>query len=333
MRGFLISLLFIAAFIGYNSIFIVSEGSRGLVLQLNELVRDSENRPIVYQPGLHFKTPFIQDVKILDARIQTMITEEQRFITGESKHLIVDSYLKWRISNFEDFYRVTGGDKIRAENILRPILIDRLRSEFGRLDVKEIVRDSRSRFTAVKDILNGEAQDNLTALSDNTEAVKDESADATGNENTSTTTTSTVNNTLASAGIEVVDIRIKKINLPEEVSEAIFNNMRAERRIVATEHRSLGEESALRIRSQADREASVIKSTANREAQILIGEADAQAAKMFADAFSQDTDFYSFLRSLRAYENTFQENQNIMVLSPDTDFFRYMKQPTVNEAQ
>ncbi|SET04373.1 protease modulator HflC [Thorsellia anophelis] len=314
MRGSLI-VVFVLALIGaYNSLFVISEGTRGIVLEFNRVLRDDAGEPRVYEPGLHVKVPFIQSVKVLDARIQTMTTAEQRFITRESKHLIVDSFLKWRITDFGRYYTITGGNSRRAEEILRPRLSDRLRSEFGRLDVKEIVRDSRSRFTAVRDILNSGAN----------EASDDDIVDGALSENTVDPNTRM---RLSEIGIEVVDVRIKKINLPEEISEAIFNNMRAERRAVATRHRAQGEEAAVRIRSETDRETTVIKSEAAREGQILIGEGDALAAKIFADAFNQDTEFYSFIRSLRAYENTFKQNQDMMVLSPESEFYRYMKQP------
>ncbi|MFC0179720.1 protease modulator HflC [Thorsellia kenyensis] len=316
MRPFLISIVVIGLLVAYNSVFVVPEGTRGIVLQFNRVVRDDDGQTRVHSPGIHFKIPFINNVKILDARIQTMQTAEQRFITRESKHLIVDSYLKWRITDFGLFYQVTGGNGLLAENILRPRLIDRLRSEFGRLDVKEIVQDSRSRFTAVRDILNSGANE----VSDEEIVDGELSADAINLSNNARMR-------LSEIGIEVVDVRIKKINLPDEISDAIFNNMRAERRAVATRHRAQGEEAAVRIRSETDRETAIMKSKAQRDAQILVGEGDAIAAKTFADAFNQDTGFYSFIRSLRAYEESFKGNTDVMVLSPDNEFFRYMKQP------
>ncbi len=240
--------------------------------------------------GLHFKIPFIESVKMLDARIQTMDNQADRFVTKEKKDLIVDSYIKWRISDFSRYYLATGGGDIsQAEVLLKRKFSDRLRSEIGRLDVKDIVTDSRGRLTLeVRDALNsgsaGTDDEVATPAADDAiaEAAERVTAETKGK-------VPVINpNSMAALGIEVVDVRIKQINLPTEVSEAIYNQM-------------------------------CIRDS---------GEGDAEAAKLFADAFSQDPDFYAFIRSLRAYEKSFEGNQDVMVLSPDSDFFRYMKTPS-----
>ena len=307
MRKSVIAIIIIVLVVLYMSVFVVKEGERGITLRFGKVLRDDDNKPLVYEPGLHFKIPFIETVKMLDARIQTMDNQADRFVTKEKKDLIVDSYIKWRISDFSRYYLATGGGDIsQAEVLLKRKFSDRLRSEIGRLDVKDIVTDSRGRLTL-------EVRDALNSGSAGTE---DE------------VTTPAADNAIAEAAERVVDVRIKQINLPTEVSEAIYNRMRAEREAVARRHRSQGQEEAEKLRATADYEVTRTLAEAERQGRIMRGEGDAEAAKLFADAFSKDPDFYAFIRSLRAYENSFSGNQDVMVMSPDSDFFRYMKTPT-----
>ncbi|EKY3199065.1 protease modulator HflC [Cronobacter turicensis] len=329
MRKSVIAVIIIVLVVLYTSIFVVKEGERGIILQFSKVVRDNDNKPKVYEPGLHFKLPFIESVKTLDARIQTMDNQADRFVTKEKKDLIVDSYIKWRISDFSRYYLATGGgDLSQAEVLLKRKFSDRLRSEIGRLDVKDIVTDSRGRLTSeVREALNSGS----AGTEDEVETPAADDAIASAAKRVTEETNGKVPvinpNSMAALGIEVVDVRIKQINLPAEVSEAIFNRMRAEREAVARRHRSQGQEEAEKLRAAADYEVTRTLAEAERQARILRGEGDAEAAKLFADAFSQDPDFYAFIRSLRAYENSFNSNQDVMVLSPDTDFFRYMKTP------
>ncbi|KMJ46076.1 protease modulator HflC [Xenorhabdus khoisanae] len=308
----------------YSSIFIVYEGQRGIVLRFGKVMRDAENKPVVYQPGPHFKIPFIETVKTLDARIQTMDIKADRFLTSENKDLIVDSYLKWRINDFSRYYLATGNGEIsQAELLLKRKFSDRLRSEIGRLDVRGIVTDSRGRLTTdVRDALNLGTSDADTADNEIASAAARVEKETKGKQPILNP------NSMAALGIEVVDVRIKQINLPDEVSDAIYQRMRAEREAVARRHRSQGLEEAEKIRAAADKTATEIKAAAKSEALVLRGEGDAEATKLFADSFSKDPEFYAFIRSLRAYENSFKNDGNIMVLSPDNDFFRYMKEPT-----
>ena len=330
MRKPVIVLIIIALVAFYASLFVVQEGERGIVLRFGKVLRDSENKPQVFAPGLHFKIPFIETVKTLDARIQTMDNQADRFVTKEKKDLIVDSYIKWRISDFSRYYLATGGgDVSQAEVLLKRKFSDRLRSEMGRLDVKDIVTDSRGRLTTdVRDALNtgtaGGDDEVATPAADNAIA----SAAARVERETNSSEPAPNPNSMAALGIQVVDVRIKQINLPTEVSDAIFNRMRAEREAVARSQRSQGQEEAEKLRAQADYQVTRTLAEAQREALITRGDGDAEAAKLFANAFSQDPDFYAFIRSLRAYENSFNENQDVMVLSPDSDFFRYMKAPS-----
>ncbi|MDC9587971.1 protease modulator HflC [Xenorhabdus sp. XENO-10] len=308
----------------YSSIFIIYEGQRGIVMRFSKVVRDSENKPVVYQPGPHFKIPFIETVKRLDARIQTMDIKADRFLTSENKDLIVDSYLKWRIKDFSRYYLATGtGEISQAELLLKRKFSDRLRSEIGRVDVRGIVTDSRGRLTTdVRDALNmGTSEDDSVADNELASAAARVEKETKGKQPVLNP------NSMAALGIEVVDVRIKQINLPDEVSDAIYQRMRAEREAVARRHRSQGQEEAEKVRADADKSATEIKARAKSQALVLRGEGDAEATKLFADSFSKDPEFYAFIRSLRAYENSFKNN-DVMVLSPDNDFFRYMKAPS-----
>jgi membrane protease subunit HflC len=330
MRKPIIAVIIVVLVVLYASLFVVQEGQRGIVLRFGKVLRDDENKPLVYAPGLHFKIPFIEAVKSLDARIQTMDNQADRFVTKEKKDLIVDSYIKWRISDFSRYYLATGGgDVSQAEVLLKRKFSDRLRSEMGRLDVKDIVTDSRGRLTTdVRDALN-------TGSAGNDDDVKTPAADdaianaaARVERETNSSEPAPNPNSMAALGIQVVDVRIKQINLPTEVSDAIYNRMRAEREAVARSQRSQGQEEAEKLRAQADYQVTRTLAEAQREALISRGEGDGEAAKLFADAFSKDPDFYAFIRSLRAYENSFSGNQDVLVLSPDSDFFRYMKAPS-----
>jgi len=273
---------------------VVQEGQRGIMLRFNKVHRDADNKVIIYEPGLHFKVPVIDQLKTLDARIQTLDGQEDRFVTVEKKDLLVDSYVKWRISDFGQFYTSTGGDYQKASDLLRRKVNDRLRSEIGSRTIKDIVSGSRGELMAG-------AQKALNAGEDGAERL----------------------------GIEVVDVRVKQINLPNEVSSSIYQRMQAERAAVAREHRSQGEEKAEFIRADVDRKVVLILANANKTAEELKGQGDAEAAKIYADAFKQEPEFYSFVRSLKAYEESFAAgSNNMMLLKPDSEFFRFMKAPT-----
>ena len=329
MRKSLLLVLIVILVVLYASLFVVTEGQRGIVLRVGKVLRDDENKPLVYAPGLHLKIPFIESVKMLDARIQTMDNQADRFVTKEKKDLIVDSYIKWRISDFSRYYLATGGgDVSQAEVLLKRKFSDRLRSEIGRLDIKDIVTDSRGKLMEdVRDALNTGTVDDATA-SDADDAIA--SAAARVERETSGKQPAVNPNSMAALGIEVVDVRIKQINLPAEVSDAIYKRMRAEREAVARRHRSQGQEEAEKLRATADYEVTRTLAEAERQGRITRGEGDAVTAKLFADAFSQDPDFFAFIRSLKAYENSFKDGQDVMVLRPDSDFFKYMKSPNGN---
>ena len=293
MRKFLLPIIVVIAAVLYSSVVVVTEGTRGIMLRFNKVQRDAENKVVVYEPGLHFKLPLIDSIKVLDARIRTLDGSATRFVTVEKKDLLVDSYVKWRISDFGRFYTATGGgDYNQASSLLSRKVNDRLRSEIGTRTIKDIVSGTRGELMAgAKKALNS-GQDSTSEL-----------------------------------GIEVVDVRVKQINLPDEVSSSIYQRMRAERDAVAREHRSQGKEKAAFIQADVDRRVTLILANANKTAQELRGNGDAAAAKLYSQAFAQETQFYSFIRSLKAYENSFEGSDNMMILKPGSDFFRFMQAP------
>ena len=293
MRKFLLPIIVVIAAVLYSSVVVVTEGSRGIMLRFNKVQRDAENKVVVYEPGLHFKLPLIDSIKVLDARIRTLDGSATRFVTVEKKDLLVDSYVKWKISDFGRFYTATGGgDYNQASSLLSRKVNDRLRSEIGTRTIKDIVSGTRGELMAgPKKALNS-GQDSTSEL-----------------------------------GIEVVDVRVKQINLPDEVSSSIYQRMRAERDAVAREHRSQGKEKAAFIQADVDRKVTLILANANKTAQELRGNGDAAAAKLYSQAFAQEPQFYSFIRSLKAYESSFEGSDNMMILKPDSDFFRFMQSP------
>ena len=293
MRKFLLPIIVVIAAVLYSSVVVVTEGSRGIMLRFNKVQRDAGNKVVVYEPGLHFKLPLIDSIKVLDARIRTLDGSATRFVTVEKKDLLVDSYVKWRISDFGRFYTATGGgDYNQASSLLSRKVNDRLRSEIGTRTIKDIVSGTRGELMAgAKKALNS-GQDSTSEL-----------------------------------WIEVVDVRVKQINLPDEVSSSIYQRMRAERDAVAREHRSQGKEKAAFIQADVDRKVTLILANANKTAQELRGNGDAAAAKLYSQAFAQEPQFYSFIRSLKAYESSFEGSDNMMILKSDSDFFRFMQAP------
>lgn len=287
MRNFSFILLIAAVLMSFSSVFVVKEGQRAIVLLFSKVQKDSDDKALVYGPGLHFKVPFFSQVRRLDARIQTLDGAPDRFVTSEKKDLIVDSFVKWRVNDFSAFYLRARGDKQYAETLLKQKVNNGLRTNFGNRTIKEIVSGERSELM----------EEALVQASESAQEL----------------------------GIEVLDVRVKQINLPNEVSESIFRRMRAERTAVAKEHRSEGQEKAETIRAEVDRRVTVMLADAERNARSVRGEGDATAAKIYADAYNKDAEFFGFVRSLEAYKKTFNNKGDVMVLSPDSEFFDYMK--------
>ena len=240
-----------------------------------------------YDPGLHWRVPIITELKKFDSRIQTLDARPERFLTIEKKDVIVDSFAKWRIANVAQYYRSTGGSPDIASRLLAERINTSLRDEFGKRTIKEVVSGERTEIMAL-----------LTKDSD-------EKA--------------------AELGIEILDVRVKRIDLPPEVSESVYDRMRAERERVARDLRAKGNEEAERIRANADRERTVIIATAYKEAEELRGTGDARSADIYAQAYNQNPEFYAFYRSLNAYKEVFKSGNDMMLIKPDSEFFQYFK--------
>ncbi|MBA2078107.1 MAG: HflC protein [Rhodanobacter sp. 68-29] len=243
-----------------------------------------------YAPGLHFKLPVIQQVLHFDKRILSLDAQPERYFTSEKKSVNVDFYVKWRIADNAAYYRATGGDQLQAAQRLTPIIKDALRFEFNARTLQDLISGGR------KDI---------------TERVRQQT-DASARKN---------------LGIGVVDVRIKRIDLPDEVSESVYKRMRAERLQLANELRFTGQEVAEKIKADADRQGQVLRADAGRDAAKVRGEGDAQAAAIYAQAYSQDPDFFAFYRSLAAYRKSFEDGKGVLILKPDSEFLRYFGNP------
>ncbi|MCQ8102691.1 protease modulator HflC [Methylomonas sp. SURF-2] len=269
------------AFLGLASmsVFHVNQHEKAILFRLGEIVTSD------LSPGLHFKTPIINNVSTFDARVLTLDAKSERFLTSEKKNVIVDSFVKWRIGDVGLFYTTVGGDEFQANLRLDQIMKDAMRSEFGVRTIKQLISEDRSE---LRDTL-------LEKLSPAAQKF----------------------------GIELIDIRIKRIDLPQEVSSSVFQRMRAERERVAREFRSQGAESAELISAEADKQKQVIVANAQREAENLRGRGDAESAEIYAKSFGKNPEFYAFYRSLQAYQASFENTQDTLVLKPNSDFFKY----------
>ncbi|MCB1843342.1 MAG: protease modulator HflC [Halioglobus sp.] len=242
-------------------------------------------------PGLHLKMPIVNNVRKVDGRVLTVDSTPERFFTQEQKALIVDSYAKFRVGDSKKFYTATGFEEARARALLAQRINDGLRNQVAVRTIQEVV--------------SGERDELMQVLTEKVSAAAEEEL-----------------------GVEIIDVRVKRIDLPKDVSESVYRRMNAEREKEAREHRSQGRELAEGIRAAADREVTVLKANAYREAEEIRGEGDAIATGIYADAFNQNPEFYSFTRSLRAYRDAFRGDGNMLVIEPDSEFFRYLKDPS-----
>jgi|TARA_E500000178_G_scaffold273136_1_gene271479 membrane protease subunit HflC len=286
------NLLGTIVFLGFvvlsNSVFIINETQRGVLLKFGEVVRAD------LQPGLHWKVPFVDSVRKFDGRILTVDSTPERYFTQEQKQLIVDSYAKFRIIDTAKYYTATSGEEFRAAALLSQRINDDLRNQVAGRTVQEVVSGERDQLMeAVKARLN---QTVLTEL-----------------------------------GVEVIDVRVKKIDLPNEVSQSVYRRMNAEREKEAKELRSEGKEIAEGMRAEADRKVTVIEAEAVRDAEIIRGDGDATATGIYANSFNRDPEFYAFTRSLNAYQQTFASGRDIMLLQPDSQFFQYLGNPEADK--
>lgn len=281
----LVVLVIILGALALDSFYIVNEWQRAIVLQFGKVQRDD------VKPGIHVKIPIADEVKRFDGRILTLDTPPQRYFTVEKKPLIVDSFVKWRISDtVKKYYEATSGEEQRASNALSERVNEGLRNQIGSRTMHEVI--------------SGERDQLMHELTESLDSVMVEQF-----------------------GMNVIDVRVKRIDLPEEVSSAVFTRMRSERDILARQYRATGQELALGITADADRQAVVIEADAYKEAQQIRGDGDAMATNIYANAYGQDEEFYAFYRSMNAYKTVFNaDGGSLMVIDPSSEFFQFLIQ-------
>ena len=278
----LVGLVFLVLVIGGNSLFVVKQTERAVMLQFGEIVQAD------IQPGIHVKIPWVNSVRKFDGRILTEDSPQQRFLTLEQKFLEVDSFAKWRIKDVRQFYVSTGGDIAIAGSRLAERINDGLRDQIGARNLQEVVAGERDQLMLALTVELNES-------------------------------------TVSDLGLEVIDVRVKRIDLPDDVRQSVYDRMITERNREAQDHRSRGEELAIGIRADAERQAIIYGAEAYRDAEQIRGQGDAQATGIYADAYNKDPEFYAFTRSLNAYRKTFSSKADVLLLDPDSDFFRYLK--------
>ncbi|WP_294495061.1 protease modulator HflC [uncultured Ruminobacter sp.] len=295
--------LLVLAVLAYQSIFVVPEGQKALLTRFAKVVRNGDGAVSLYEPGAGLKIPFVDKVMYLDARVQTLNSTADRFVTSEKKDLIIDSYVKWKIIDFEKFYTANQGSFLMAEDRLRDKITTSLRSQIALLNIREIVAGKSS----------------------NEEGQPEEGGSSKREQIMQNTLTITGPGAEKDLGIRIVDVRIMKIELPGEVSSSIYQRMRAEREAVARLHRSQGRQEAEAIRAKADRLAVVKIAEAERQAEIIRGTGDASATKIYADAYSKNPEFFDFLRSMDAYGNSMTNGGNVIVTDSKNEFLKYFR--------
>ncbi len=279
MKILIVITVIVLGIIGSASLFTVSETETAILFKWGKIERYG------YKPGLHFKLPFVNNVRIFDKRIQTFDAKPEDYLTEEKKIVVVDSFIQWKIADVKTFYVSMRGDMDIAKERIATIVKEGLRNEFGRRNMFEVISGERH---IIMDDINKSA-----------------------------------NKSVKSFGIQIVDVRIKRIEFPPKVSDKIFRRMETERTRIAKELRAQGNESADRITADADRQVTILKADAFKKAEIIRGEGDAKASEIYAKAYGQNKEFFTFYRSLDAYRNTFSSTSDIMVVEPDSDFFDY----------
>jgi membrane protease subunit HflC len=286
-------LLFLILVLFLTSVFTVTQGQQGIILRLGRLVKDAQTDKVkVLNPGLHFKTPFIESVRIFDTRIQTMDIKSTRIVTKEKKDVMVDYYVKWQIANLSQYFKSTGGNEFKAETLLEQQLNTLLRAQFGKRTISEAVSGGRD---DVMELLRNAAEKQAGEL-----------------------------------GIIVVDVRIKGIELPANTSNAIYQRMRADMQKIANRHRADGQAAAEEIQAKADANVMVLLAKTRSNAQQTRAIGQAEAAAIYAKAYSQNKDFFALYRSLIAYEGSFNNKRDVLVLDQSSSFFDYFKHAMPN---
>lgn len=289
------SVLIIVGILSSFSLFTVKQWEKAILFQIGEI------RETQFEPGLHIKIPMLQSVKKFDGRILTLEISAERFLTKEKKNVIVDSFVKWRILDVAKFYTSVGGKEEDANNRLMPIINKILREEFANRDIQQIISGDRKE---IRNVLIGGGSDK--------------------------TKVDPVNISMAAAqakqlGIQLVDVLIKRVDLPEDVSDAVYRRMEIERKQAANMLRSTGFEEAEQVRADADKQVKVLVSGAYRDAENIRGQGDAKASEIYAKAYSENPEFYAFYRSLTAYKASFNSKQDILLIQPQTEFFKYYR--------
>jgi modulator of FtsH protease HflC len=280
--------VFLALLVFMSSVYTITQGYDGLLLRLGKLVRSPDTKEVVNKgPGLHFKLPLIENIRTFDTRLQTLDIKSSRIVTKEKKDVIVDYYAKWKISDIPQYFKSTGGNEFKAETLLEQKLNTSLRAEFGKRTIADVVSGERD---DVMDILQSKANEQAKGL-----------------------------------GISVIDVRIKGIDLPPNTSNAIYQRMRADMEKIANKHRGDGRAAAEAIRAAADAKATVIVAKASSNGKLIKAKGQAEAAAIYAKAFSKDKDFFAFYRSLKAYENSLNSKQDVLVLDQSSQFFNYFR--------
>ena len=264
------------------TLFVVDQRQNAIVFRLGQVI------DVIRQPGLHAKIPLLDNVRYFDTRILTIDTPEpERFLTSEKKNVLVDLFVKWRITDVKAYYVSVGGDEARARTRLLQTINDGLRAEFGNRTVHEVVSGERNK---IMELMRDRANEDASKI-----------------------------------GVQVLDVRMKRVDLPAEVSESVYKRMEAERKRVANELRSTGAADSEKIRADADRQREVILAEAYRDAQRIKGEGDAKATAIYANAYQSNAEFYAFYRSIEAYKQSFKNKNDVLVLEPNSEFFKYLR--------
>ena len=280
--GFVFAAVIGLIIIASLSLFVVDQRQNAIVFRLGEVVK------VVKEPGLYAKIPLLDNTRFFDTRILTIDTPEpERFLTSEKKNVLVDLFVKWRITDVRAYYVSVGGDEARARTRLLQTINDSLRAEFGNRTVHEVVSGERDK---IMDLMRNRANDDASRI-----------------------------------GVQVLDVRMKRVDLPQEVSESVYRRMEAERKRVANELRSTGSAESEKIRADADRQREVILAQAYRDAQRVKGEGDARATSILAAAYQINPEFFSFYRSIEAYKQSFKNKSDVLVLEPNSEFFKYLR--------
>ncbi len=270
-----------------SSLYTVREGQKALLLRLGELTKTLSGQVREYGPGLHFKIPFINHVRVFDVRLQTLDIKSSRIVTLEKKDVMVDYYVKWRIEDLAKYFKATGGNEFKAQTLLEQKLNTALRAEFGKRTIADVVSGERD---DVMEILKAKADVQAQGL-----------------------------------GVAIQDVRIKGIDLPESTSEAIYQRMRADMEKIANRHRADGKRDAEAIQAKADAKVTVLLAKVNSEGKEIRAKGQADAARIYAEAYQKNPEFFALYRSLKAYEESFNSKQDVLVLNDSSQFFDYFK--------